>query len=258
MGKAIAIFNQKGGVGKTTTAINFAAALAEKKKKVLLIDNDPQGNMTSGLGIDKTSLTYSLYDVLLQSKSIEEVIVETAFKGIHIVPGSVDLAGAEIELIEFERREFLLKNQLDAVSSNYDYIIVDCPPSLGLLTVNALVAVQSVLIPIQCEYYALEGLGHLINTFNLIKENINPNIEIEGVLLSMYDARTNLSLQVHEEVKKYFKELVFSTVIPRNIRLAEAPSHGLPIMYYDKRSKGALAYKNLAKEFLKAEVKNGR
>lgn len=258
MGKAIAIFNQKGGVGKTTTAINFAAALAEKKKKVLLIDNDPQGNMTSGVGVDKNAVQFSVYDMLIQEQSIEQCIVKTEYKGIDIVPGSVDLAGAEIELIAFDKREHLLKSQLSKVAMNYDYIIVDCPPSLGLLTVNALVAVDSVMIPIQCEYYALEGVGHLINTFNLIKENINPNIKIEGVLLSMYDSRTNLSVQVLEEVKAHFKDLVYNTVIPRNIRLAEAPSHGMPVIHYDRKSKGSEAYIKLAKEFLKAEGKNGR
>lgn len=257
MGKAIAIFNQKGGVGKTTTAINFAAALAEKKKRVLLIDNDPQGNMSSGIGFTKSEAQLSVYDLLIQGEPIEKCIYATAYKGIDIVPGSVDLAGAEIELIGFDNREGLLKAQLDRVKPSYDYIIVDCPPSLGLLTVNALVAVDSVLIPIQCEYYALEGVSHLLNTFNLIKNNINPNIKIEGVLLSMFDSRTNLSLQVMEEVKQHFKDLVYHTVIPRNIRLAEAPSHGLPIMYYDRRSKGSEAYISLAKEFLKKEKQNG-
>lgn len=258
MGKALAIFNQKGGVGKTTTAINFAAALAEKRKKVLLIDNDPQGNLTSGIGIDKNTVEYSVYDVLLQEQSIEKSIVKTAYKGIDIVPGSVDLAGAEIELINFNQREQLLKNQIALIKDLYDYIIIDCPPSLGLLTVNALVAVDSVLIPIQCEYYALEGVGHLINTFNLIKENINPAIKIEGVLLSMFDSRTNLSVQVQEEVQSHFKELVYKTVIPRNIRLAEAPSHGIPVIHYDRKSKGSVAYLSLAKEFLRTEGKNGR
>lgn len=257
MGKAIAVFNQKGGVGKTTTAINFAAALAEKGYKVLLVDNDPQGNMTSGVGIDKKTLTHSIYHVMIQEQEVESVLMPTEFENLHIVPGSVDLAGAEIELIEFEHREFLLKKQLDRVKNQYDYIIVDCPPSLGLLTINALVAVDTVLIPIQCEYYALEGVSQLVNTFNLVKEHINPNLEIQGVLLSMFDGRTNLSIQVVEEVKKYFKHLVYRTIVPRNIRLAEAPSYGLPIIHYDRKSKGAEAYLELVEEFIDLEDDHG-
>ncbi len=253
MGKSIAIFNQKGGVGKTTTAVNFSAALAEKGKKVLLVDNDPQGNLTSGVGIDKNSLDKSIYHVLINEASIEDVILHTDFERLDILPGSVDLAGAEIELIDFEDREFLLKKQILKVKDLYDYIIVDCPPSLGLLTINALVAVDSVLIPIQCEYYALEGVSQLVNTFNLVKKSINSNLEIQGVLLSMFDGRTNLSIQVVEEVKKHFKQLVYATIIPRNIRLAEAPSFGLPIIHYDRKSKGAESYLELADEFLDLE-----
>ncbi len=256
MGKSIAIFNQKGGVGKTTTAVNFSAALAEKGKRVLLIDNDPQGNLTSGVGVDKNSLEKSIYHVLINEASIEDVILHTSFERLDILPGSVDLAGAEIELIDFEDREFLLKKQILKVKDAYDYIIVDCPPSLGLLTINALVAVDSVLIPIQCEYYALEGVSQLVNTFNLVKKSINSNLEIQGVLLSMFDGRTNLSIQVVEEVKKYFKQLVYSTIIPRNIRLAEAPSFGLPIIHYDRKSKGAESYLELADEFLELEEEN--
>lgn len=256
MGKSIAIFNQKGGVGKTTTAVNFSAALAEKGKRVLLIDNDPQGNLTSGVGVDKNSLEKSIYHVLIDEASIEDVILHTSFERLDILPGSVDLAGAEIELIDFEDREFLLKKQILKVKDAYDYIIVDCPPSLGLLTINALVAVDSVLIPIQCEYYALEGVSQLVNTFNLVKKSINSNLEIQGVLLSMFDGRTNLSIQVVEEVKKHFKQLVYATIIPRNIRLAEAPSFGLPIIHYDRKSKGAESYLELADEFLELEEEN--
>lgn len=253
MSKSIAIFNQKGGVGKTTTAVNFGAALADHGKKVLLVDNDPQGNLTSGVGIDKASLQSTIYNVLINEVDIEDCLLHTQFENLDIIPGSVELAGAEIELIEFESREFLLKKQLDRIKNNYDYVIVDCPPSLGLLTINALVAVDSILIPIQCEYYALEGVGHLVNTYNLVKKSINPELEIQGVLLSMFDGRTNLSIQVVDEVKKHFKQLVYTTIVPRNIRLAEAPSFGLPIIHYDRKSKGAEAYVDLVEEFLERE-----
>lgn len=253
MGRLIAIFNQKGGVGKTTTAINLSAALAERGKRVLLVDNDPQGNLSSGVGIDKRSVSRSIYQVLLGDVSIEDAIVETDFERLFILPGSIDLAGAEIELTGFERREFLLRDQLRSIADQYDYIFVDCPPSLGLLTVNALVAVDAILIPIQCEYYALEGVSQLVDTFKLIQGRINPQLQVQGVLMSMFDARTNLSIQVVEEVKKYFKEYVYGIIIPRNIRLAEAPSFGLPIIHYDRRSKGAEAYIDLADAFLERE-----
>ncbi|MBF4695444.1 ParA family protein [Fusibacter ferrireducens] len=253
MGKSIAVFNQKGGVGKTTTAVNLAAGLAQLGRKVLLIDNDPQGNLTSGVGVDKYNVDYSIYEVLINNVPITSAIVQTQFDNLSILPGSVDLAGAEIEIIELENRETLLKRCLSEIKSDFDYLIIDCPPSLGMLTINALVAVDSVIIPIQCEYYALEGVSQLLNTFNLIKQSINPEIEIQGVLLSMFDGRTNLSIQVVEEVKKHFRDLVYSTIIPRNIRLAEAPSFGLPIMHYDSKSKGAIAYMDLAEEFMELE-----
>ena len=219
----------------------------------MLFRSDPQGNLTSGVGIDKSTLKSTIYNVLINEVDIEVCLMHTQFENLDIIPGSVELAGAEIELIEFESREFLLKKQLDRIKNNYDYVIVDCPPSLGLLTINALVAVDSILIPIQCEYYALEGVGHLVNTYNLVKKSINPQLEIQGVLLSMFDGRTNLSIQVVEEVKKHFKQLVYTTIVPRNIRLAEAPSFGLPIIHYDRKSKGAEAYVDLVAEFLERE-----
>jgi len=253
MGKIIAIFNQKGGVGKTTTAVNLSAALAALGKKILLVDNDPQGNLTSGVGLDKFKMTNNIYNVIIGEATIRDSIQKTDFDNLDILPGSVNLAGAEIELTTFDRREYLLKDQLEGVRNQYDYIFIDCPPSLGLLTINALVAVDSVIIPIQCEYYALEGVSQLLNTYQLIKDRINQSIEIQGVLLSMFDARTNLSIQVVEEVKTHFNDLVYSTMIPRNIKLAEAPSYGIPIIYYDSKSKGAEAYYDLADEFLERE-----
>lgn len=256
MGKVIAIFNQKGGVGKTTTAVNLSAALTTMGKRVLLVDNDPQGNLTSGVGIDKFGLEHNIYRVLINEIDVLDTIIPTDYENLFILPGSVNLAGAEIELISFQQREFLLKNILEKVKDDYDYIFIDCPPSLGLLTINALVAVESVIIPIQCEYYALEGVSQLLNTYQLIKKSINPNIEIQGVLMSMFDSRTNLSIQVVEEVKQHFKHLVYTTMIPRNIRLAEAPSHGMPIFYYDPKSKGAEAYEDLAIEFIEREDNN--
>ncbi len=254
MGKAIAIFNQKGGVGKTTTNINLAACLANKGKKVLLLDIDPQGNTTSGLGIDKRSMEYSTYDLLIEKDfDTPKAIIKTGTEGLDLIPASVSLSGAEVELVNVKGREKRLKKAMDKVKKKYDYIFIDCPPSLGLLTVNSLTAVDSVLIPIQCEFYALEGVAQLMNTIEIVKKNLNSKLEIEGVILSMFDGRTNLSIQVVEEVKKYFGRKVYTTVIPRNVRLAEAPSYGLPIVEYDPRSTGAEAYREFAEEFLKSE-----
>lgn len=254
MGKAIAIFNQKGGVGKTTTNINLAACLANKGKKVLLLDIDPQGNTTSGLGIDKRNIEYSTYDLLIEKDfDTPKAIIKTGTEGLDLIPASVSLSGAEVELVNVKGREKRLKKAMDKVKKKYDYIFIDCPPSLGLLTVNSLTAVDSVLIPIQCEFYALEGVAQLMNTIEIVKKNLNSKLEIEGVILSMFDGRTNLSIQVVEEVKKYFGRKVYTTVIPRNVRLAEAPSYGLPIVEYDPRSTGAEAYREFAEEFLKSE-----
>ena len=247
MGKAIAIFNQKGGVGKTTTNINLSACLAVQGKKVLVIDIDPQGNTTSGIGIKKRKLTDTLYDVLVN----KDYDVHKA--NLDIIPASVDLAGAEIEVVNIEGRERRLKKAIEQVRGEYDYIFIDCPPSLGLLTINSLTAVDSVLIPIQCEFYALEGVSQLMSTVELVKKNMNPDLQIEGVILSMFDGRTNLAIQVVQEVKKYFGKYVFSTVIPRNVRLAEAPSYGMPIVKYDPSSAGAKAYNKFALEFLDRE-----
>ncbi len=254
LGKAIAIFNQKGGVGKTTTNINLAACLALKGKRVLVLDIDPQGNTTSGLGILKKGLKKTTYEVLVDdSVQPEEAILSTGLKNLDIIPASVQLAGAEIELVQLEARERRLKKAIDKIKDKYDYIFIDCPPSLGLLTINSLTAVDSVLIPIQCEFYALEGVSQLMSTIDLVKKNLNKDLEVEGVILSMFDGRTNLSIQVVEEVKKYFKDKVYSTVIPRNVRLAEAPSFGIPITEYDPKSKGALAYMEFAEEFMEQE-----
>lgn len=254
MGKAIAIFNQKGGVGKTTTNINLAACLALKGKKVLVLDIDPQGNTTSGLGISKKKLEYSTYDILIDNSIIaEDAVLPTRVENLDIIPASVELAGAEVELVATKGRETRLKVQLDSIKSKYDYIFIDCPPSLGLLTINSLTAVDSVLIPIQCEFYALEGVSQLMSTIDLVKKKMNPGLKIQGVILSMFDGRTNLSQQVVQEVKKYFKNKVYRTVIPRNIRLAEAPSYGMPITEYDPKSAGAKAYMEFADEFIKQE-----
>lgn len=254
LGKAIAIFNQKGGVGKTTTNINLAACLALKNKRILVLDIDPQGNTTSGMGIEKKGLEKTSYEVLINEKlDPNEAILNTGIENLDIIPASVALAGAEIELVQLEGREKRLKKALDKIRDKYDYIFIDCPPSLGLLTINSLTAVDSVLIPIQCEFYALEGVSQLMSTIDLVKKNMNKNLEIQGVILSMFDGRTNLSIQVVEEVKKYFKEKVYTTVIPRNVRLAEAPSFGLPITVYDPKSKGAEAYLDFADEFLDLE-----
>ena len=254
MGKAIAIFNQKGGVGKTTTNINLGACLALKGKKILILDMDPQGNTTSGIGIQKKTLDYTVYDILIDDDfNTDAAILETAVSGLDIIPASVDLAGAEIELVQVEGRERRLRRAIDKVRDRYDFIFIDCPPSLGLLTINALTAVESVLIPIQCEFYALEGVSQLVNTVELVRSSLNPTLEIEGVVLSMFDGRTNLSVQVVQEAKKYFGAKVYSTIIPRNVRLAEAPSYGMPIIQYDPKSKGAEAYVEFAKEFLERE-----
>lgn len=256
MGKIISIFNQKGGVGKTTTAINLAAYVGSLGKRVLTVDIDPQGNTSSGLGIDKDKLEYSMYDVIM-GISPEKVIVGTEVENVDIIPSKVDLAGAEIELTAKMSRETKVKDALLAVKKDYDYIFIDCPPSLGLLTINALTASDSVLIPIQCEFYALEGVQQLMNTIQLIKKSLNPALEIQGVVMSMFDGRTRLSIEVVEEVKKYFKGKVYATIIPRNVKLAEAPSYGMPIMLYDKSCKGAEAYLELAQEFLEYDSDGG-
>lgn len=254
MGKAIAIFNQKGGVGKTTTNINLAACLALKGKKVLILDIDPQGNTTSGIGLSKKELGNTSYEILVEDGiDPKSAIINTSVENLDIIPASVQLAGAEVELIKIKGREKRLKVAIDAVKDDYDYLFIDCPPSLGLLTINSLTAVDSVLIPIQCEFYALEGVSQLMSTIDIVKKNMNPDLEIQGVILSMFDGRTNLSIQVVEEVKKYFKEKVYTTVIPRNVRLAEAPSYGMPIMQYDPKSTGAAAYMEFADEFLSLE-----
>ena len=252
MGKIIAVTNQKGGVGKTTTNINLSACVAEQGKRVLTIDVDPQGNTSSGLGIDKKAVPYSVYDMIIGECSARDAIMRTNFENLDILPANMDLAGAEIELVATNAREMVLKRCLDDLRMDYDFIFIDCPPSLGLLTLNALTASDTLLIPIQCEYYALEGVGQLMNTMKIVKQRLNPAIEIEGVVLTMLDGRTNLSLQVMQEVKKHFQGKVFLSFIPRNVRLGEAPSHGLPINIYDSRSAGAEAYRALAAEFLAA------
>ena len=255
MGRVIAISNQKGGVGKTTTAINLSACLAEKKQKVLVIDMDPQGNATSGLGVEKASVEHSSYEVLLDDISITDAMERSVCDNLYVVPSERGLAGAEIELIGKNEREYVLKEKVDQVKDQFDFIIIDCPPSLNVLTVNALVAADSVIVPIQCEYYALEGLSQLIYTINLIQERINPVLEIEGIVFTMYDARTNLSNQVVDNVKENMHLNIYKTIIPRNVRLAEAPSYGLPIHMYDAKSAGSVAYMNLAKEVIKNNKK---
>lgn len=249
MAKVISIANQKGGVGKTTTAVNLSACLAQKGKKILLIDIDPQGNATSGLGI-VAEKEKSIYNVLVESIDIKDTIKNTMLKKLDVCPANINLAGAEIELVSMISRESRLKNAIEDIKNNYDYIFIDCPPSLGLITLNAFTASDSVLVPIQCEYYALEGLGQLMNTIKIVQKHLNENLKIEGVILTMFDARTNLSNDVAQEVEKYFENKVFQTIIPRNIRLSEAPSHGLPITLYDTESKGADTYRKLAKEFI--------
>ncbi|ADU32549.1 ParA family protein [Evansella cellulosilytica] len=250
MGKVIAIANQKGGVGKTTSAVNLSACLAHLGNKTLLIDIDPQGNTTSGVGIDKGDVDHCIYNVLVEDLKPKDVIIPTKVEGLHILPSTIQLAGAEIELVPTISREVRLKRAIEQVKEDYEYIIIDCPPSLGLLTINSLTASDSVLIPVQCEYYALEGLSQLLNTVRLVQKHLNNELEIEGVLLTMLDARTNLGIQVIEEVKKYFREKVFKTIIPRNVRLGEAPSHGEPIITYDPKSRGAEVYIDLAKEVM--------
>jgi chromosome partitioning protein len=251
--RIIAIANQKGGVAKTTTAVNLSACLAAWDRKVLLVDIDPQGNATSGLGVDRDNLTSSIYDLLLGEREIEGVIVDTGIENLDLVPANISLAGAEIEMVGMEKRETKLCDCLMPIKDRYHYIFIDCPPSLGLLTINALTTASSVLIPIQCEYYALEGVGQLLQTINLVQQRLNPHLFLEGVLLTMFDARTNLAIQVVDEVKNYFGDKVFSTVIPRNVRLSEAPSHGKPVITYDPRSKGAILYKELAQEVMEDE-----
>ena len=250
MGKVISVANQKGGVGKTTTAVNLSALLAKKGKKVLLIDTDPQGNATSGVGVDKT-VSFSVYDVLVDDVEIENTLQLTEMKNLEVCPSNINVAGAEVQLVSKENREYKLKEKIEKIKNDYDYVIIDCPPYLGLVTLNAFTASDSVLIPIQCEYYALEGLGQLINTINLVKKRLNKELVIEGALLTMYDARTNLSNQVVKEVKNYFDDKVYKTVIPRNVKLSEAPSYGMPICMYDARSKGSRCYDKFAKEFIK-------
>ncbi len=258
MGKIIAVANQKGGVGKTTSAINLACALGEKGKKVLLVDVDPQGNTTSGLGINKKEHSVSTYNLLIGNEMIERVLVHTKFKNLDLLPSNISMAGVEIELVEMEERTYRLKQAVAHIKDSYDYIFIDCPPSLGLITLNAFTAANTLLVPIQCEYYALEGLSQLMATVRQVKRMYNPDLDMEGVLLTMYDSRLNLTLQVVSEVKKYFPDKVYKTVIPRNVRLSEAPSYGEPIQVYDSSSKGAVAYNDLAKEFLrKQRVKEG-
>lgn len=250
MGRIIAIANQKGGVGKTTTAINLSACLAESGKKVLTIDTDPQGNTTSGLGVDKDELENTVYELMLDECTIKESLVKTEFENLDLIPSNVNLAGAEIELLGINEKEYILKNAVDYIKDDYDFVIIDCPPSLNMLTVNALTTANTVLVPIQCEYYALEGLSQLLHTISLVKERLNGNLQIEGVVFTMYDARTNLSLQVVENVKNNLDTTIYKTIIPRSVRLAEAPSHGLPINKYDSRSTGAESYRMLAKEVI--------
>ena len=253
MGRVIAIANQKGGVGKTTTAINLSSCLVEEGKKVLTIDMDPQGNTTSGFGVEKTELSNTVYELMLGECTIRESMVKTEIDKLFLIPSNVNLAGAEIELLGINEKEYILKNEVDYIKDDYDFIIIDCPPSLNMLTINAMTTADTILVPIQCEYYALEGLSQLIHTINLVQERLNPNLQMEGVVFTMYDARTNLSLQVVENVKSNLNTTIYKTIIPRNIRLAEAPSHGLPINLYDAKSAGAESYRLLAKEVIERE-----
>jgi chromosome partitioning protein len=251
VGRIIAIANQKGGVGKTTTSVNLSACLAYLGKKVLLMDTDPQGNATSGVGVNKGDVQQCIYDVLIDDVDVKKVVLETKVENLYVVPATISLAGAEIELVSTISREVRLKRSLQDVKDQYDYIIIDCPPSLGLLTINALTASDAILIPVQCEYYALEGLSQLLSTIRLVQKHLNNQLVIDGVLLTMFDARTNLGIQVIEEVKKYFQDKVYKSIIPRNVRLSEAPSHGEPIITYDPKSRGAEVYLDLAKEVIR-------
>ena len=253
MGRTIAIANQKGGVVKTTTAINLSACLAEKGKKVLAVDMDPQGNMTSGLGVDKDSVENTIYNLIIGESKMEEVLIKDVLENLDIIPTNIDLSGAEIELLDVEEKEYIVRNEIDKIKDNYDFIIIDCPPSLSMLTINAMTTADSVLVPIQCEYYALEGLSQLIHTVELVRDRLNPKLTIEGVVFTMYDARTNLSLQVVENVKDNLEQTIYKTIIPRNIRLAEAPSYGIPINKYDPKSAGAESYLRLADEVIDKE-----
>ena len=253
MRRTIAIANQKGGVGKTTTAINLSACLAEKGKKVLAVDMDPQGNMTSGLGVDKDSVENTIYNLIIGEAKMEEVMIKDVLENLDIIPTNIDLSGAEIELLDVEEKEYIVRNEIDKIKDNYDFIIIDCPPSLSMLTINAMTTADSVLVPIQCEYYALEGLSQLIHTVELVRDRLNPKLTIEGVVFTMYDARTNLSLQVVENVKDNLEQTIYKTIIPRNIRLAEAPSYGIPINKYDPKSAGAESYLRLADEVIDKE-----
>lgn len=250
MGRTIVVANQKGGVGKTTTAVNLSASLAELGKKVLLIDMDPQGNATSGLGVEKENIENTVYELLLGECTLEECMINDIYENLSILPSNINLAAAEIELIEFNEKEYILKKEVAKIKDNFEFIIIDCPPSLSMLTVNSMCASDTVLVPIQCEYYALEGLTQLIHTINLVKDRLNSELEMEGVVFTMYDARTNLSLQVVENVKNNLNQTIYKTIIPRNIRLAEAPSHGMPINVYDSRSTGAESYRLLAEEVI--------
>lgn len=251
MTKIVAVANQKGGVGKTTTAINLAACIALKGYKTLVVDSDPQGNASSGLGVNRDRLRYCIYDLIINKVPVQEVICSTRIKNLDIIPATIQLAGAEVELAARDSRENYLKDAIQSITSRYDWIIIDCPPSLGILTLNALNAAESVIIPLQCEYYALEGLSQLINTISLVKKRMNRDLRIEGIVFTMFDARTNLSIQVVDQVKSHFKRQVYRTIIPRNVRLSEAPSHGKPIVIYDPRSRGAEVYQDLAVEVLK-------